>query len=206
MLWLVVRRQRFDGEQKFIETLAPFYDPDDQQAPVYGSAAYTYEGVETSAITGLDGLRGETVGVWADGRDIGDAVVTTGGVLTLPHGMTASSIAVGVRMPWYMESLRLNSFGQQDGAGLGRKVRVVKARVDVYETAGVICGSLREQYHLRREADVEADPDQPTPLVTGMVPIPVDDSFADQGVFVLRGSAMYPVAIRAVSLDVEGEP
>lgn len=206
ILWMVVRRQRFDGGQKFIETLAPFYDPDDQTLPVYGSASYVYEGSETAAISGLDGLRGETVGVWADGRDIGDAVVTTGGVLTLPHGTTASSIVAGVRMPWYMESLRLNSFGQQDGAGLGRKVRVVKARVDVYETAGVVCGSLREQYHLRREADVEADPDQPTPLVTGMVPVPVDDSFADHGVFVLRGSAMYPVSIRAVSLDVEGEP
>lgn len=205
-LWMVVRRQRFNGEQKFVEILAPFHDPDNAGTPVFVAAGYTYEGAPTNAVSGLDGLRGETVGVWADGRDIGDAVVTTGGVLTLPHGMTASSIVAGSRMPWYMESLRLNSFGQQDGAGLGRKVRVVKARVDVYETAGVICGSLREQYHLRREADVEADPDMPTPLVTGMVPIPVDDSFADQGVFVLRGSAMYPVTIRAVSLDVEGEP
>lgn len=205
-LWLVVRRQRFDGEQKFIEILAPFYDPDTSDLPVYGSASYTYDGAPAAVLSGLDALRGEMVGVWADGRDIGDAEVTTGGSLTLPHGVTASRVVVGVRMPWRMESLRLNSFGQQDGAGLGRKVRIVKARVDVYETAGVLCGSVLEQYHLRREGDVEMDPSQPTPLMTGMVPFPVDDSFGEQGVFVLRGNSMYPMAIRAVSLDVEGEP
>lgn len=214
-LWMVVRRKRGGVEQKFIELLAPFSEENHcncvtgntvHEPPVYFAAAYVYDGAPTAGLAGLDGLRGTTVGVWADGRDVGDAEVASNGSLTLPHGIVASRIVVGERLPWYVESLRLNSFGQQDGAGLGRKVRVVKARVDVYETAGVLCGSKLEQYPMRRDGDVEEDPDKPTPMMNGMVTMPVDDSFANEGVFVLRGSAAYPVTIRAISLDVEGEP
>lgn len=214
-LWMAVRRERGSGEDKFIETLAHFHEEaqcncinglTEFDPPVYGASSYVYEGAPASALTGLDALRGVTVGVWADGRDIGDVTVTSGGVLTLPHGTVASRIVVGERMPFYLESLRINSYGQQDGAGLGRKVRVVKARVDLYDSAGVLAGSKLAQYHLRRDDDVEDDPDKPTPLVTEMVPIPVEDSFQNSAVFVIRGNSMYPAAVRAVSLDVEGEP
>jgi len=215
-LWLVVRRERPGGTEKFIEVLAGYHeetrcnciDEDDaeQEIPVYGACSYVYDDTPTTGLTGLDALKGVEVGVWADGRDIGDATVAMDGTLVLPHDTTASRISVGERRDFYLESLRLTNFGQQDGAGLGRKVRVVKARVDLFESAGVRAGSVLAQYPLWRDDDVEVDPGDPTPLVTGMIAMPVEDSFQNSAVFVITGNSMYPATIRAVSLDVEGEP
>ena len=205
-LWMIVRRTRGGQQERFIEKLAPFFDEDDALLPVYGASAYTYDGAATTGLTGLDALRGVTVGVWADGRDIGDATVTAGGVLTLPQDVTASKIVVGERLPWEIRTLRLNQYGQQDGAGLGRKIRILRARLDLLLTAGVLTGSVREQLPLRRDVDALHDPEDPTPLVTGFVNMPVDDSFQNEGVLVIRGSSMHPATIRAIALDVEGEP
>lgn len=206
-LWLVVRRVVNGVTLRYIERLANFYRADDPSTglPVYAACSSIYNGAPTTTLTGMGFMEGSTLGVWADGRDIGDAVVT-GGSLVLPFGLSGSKIVVGLRMEWSLQTLRLSQIGNQDGSGLGRNVRIVSAMVDLFETAGVDAGTLSEIYPLEFEDAVEEDPDEPTTLRTGMYKLPTDDSWQNCGVFAIEGDRMYPATIRGISLEVDGEP
>lgn len=214
-VWMsVVRQNDASGDEPntarvTVERLAPFWreGDDEPNLPVYAAAAATYADAPTAGLTGLTWLAGHTVGLWADGRDIGNASVSDAGVVELPFGVTAEKIVVGLRMPWKIQTLRLPTYGQQDGAGLGRKMRIAAAYVDLFESQGVYGGSLIDnEQQIVNEADIEDNPDLPVPLLTGMYPLHSDDSFQNGGVFVIQGDRLYPATVRAVSLEVEGEP
>lgn len=206
-LWITVKRIINGATKRYIERLAEFWREDYtvQGLPIYAASALTYDGVATGTVTGLGHLTGESVGIWADGRDIGDATVTAGS-LTLPYSITASEIVVGKRMECYIQGLRVSNYGQQDGSGLGRQMKIIGAKVDLYESYGLKVGSLSTTDDMKFEADAELDPDAPMPLKTGMFSFPIDDSWNNTGEFVIETNKMYPFTIRAVSLEIEGEP
>lgn len=206
-LWMTVRRTVNGSTTRTVERLAEFWRRDYtiQGSPVYAAASVVYSGAAASVLTGLDHLEGETLGVWADGRDIGAATVADG-ELTLPYELQASEIVAGLRMPARVQGLRLSQIGQQDGSGLGRAVIISSASIDLYETAGLRIGSLSRVDDMQFEADAELDPEAETPLKTGMYSFPVDDSWNNTGVYVFETDSMHPFTVRAVSLGVEGEP
>lgn len=209
-LWLIVRRVNQGQTYRRVEKVAPFYNgrTHPSRLPIYAACSYTYESeTATSGLSGLTALAGLTVGVLADGRDLGDAVVTASGGLTLPHGEEAKRIVVGVRVPWRLQSLPLpTAQASQDGGGLDRKLRIVKITVDTFESAHVRAGGVKATSYLWHEDDVELDPDAPTPIRTRKVSVPAEDSWTNDGVFVIEGQSMFPATIRGVSLQVEMEP
>lgn len=202
-IWMIVRRERGGQTYRYIEKVAPFYNGRTvpNELPVYAACAVKYDGAETTGLTGLTMLAGKTVGILADGRDIGDAVVSGSGVLTLPHGVAASRIVVGERMAWKLQSLPLPTI--QGQTGLGQTVRIAGMTVDTFETARISGGSLSHVDRLRAEDEVEFDPDAPEPIRTKLLTVPVDDSWQNRGVFVIEGNSMFPATIRGVSLNVE---
>lgn len=206
-LWMIIKRTIGGSAVRYIERLAEFWRQEYtvQELPIYAASALTYDGAATSTLTGLDHLEGETVGVWADGRDIGDAVVDTGEI-SLPGAVSAEQIVVGKRMEWHVQTLRLSQIGNQDGSGLGRSVTIVEGYLDLYESAGVFFGAPGLVDQLRFEDEIEEDPDAPVALRTGMYPGPVDDSWRNNGVLDIQGDKMYPVTLRAIQLNVDGEP
>lgn len=208
-LWMVVKRVINGTTRRCVERLAEFWREDFtvQGVPVYAASARTYSGAPVTGLTSLTNLNGATVGVWADGRDLGDAVVSGVGALTLPGGVSASEIVVGHRMPWHAQTLRLTQIGNQDGSGLGRKVTVAEAFLDLYEAAGVTVGTPGGAQDLMLFEDaVEDDPGDPVRLRTGMFVVAVDDNWRNNGVLDIQGDRMYPATIRAIQLGVEGEP
>jgi hypothetical protein len=207
-LWLTVRRNIDGADVRYVETLAEFWRNDFtvQDVPVYGASALIYDDVATGTISGASHLRGETVGIWADGRDIGDAVVAADGTVVLPYDVEAEQIVIAKRMPWEVRTLRLAQIGNRDGSGLGRKVDIVEGYIDLYEAAGVSVGSVDGVDVLGFEDEAEQDPYAPVTLRTGMFPLRVDDSWRNNGVLVLKGDRMYPVTVRAIQLEVDGEP
>lgn len=205
-VWIVVDR----GSRTTVERLAPFYVADGlvdgAHVPVQSLCSTVYDLSVAASVFGVPtALNGMSLGVWADGRDLGDAVVTAGQI-TLPFAKTAKQVVVGIRMPWIIKTLRISTYGQQDGSGLGRNVRIVEAFVDLHASAGVEGGTLTETQPVIDEASAEYNPDDPQPLLTGMYPIHADDSFLNRGVFVMTGQTMHPATIRGFSLAVEGEP
>lgn len=208
-IWAVVRRSRQGVEHRNVEKFAPFWNgrTGPEEPPIYAACSYTYEGAATAALSGLTALAGQSVGVWADGHDLGDATVSSGGALTLPHGFEAERIVVGLRMPWRLVSLPTPTAQiSQDGGGLDRKLRPVKITVDLFESARVYAGGTKAVSLLRHEDDVELDPADPEPIRTKKMALPVEDSWTSEGVFVIEGSSMFPATIRGVSLEVEMEP
>jgi hypothetical protein len=213
-LWMVVRRTINGATVRSVETLAEFWRNDFtvQDVPIYASCARVYDGAATHAVAGVTHLLNETVGVWADGHDVGDVVVSNAGVVTLPGdaSYTASQIVIGKRMAWKVQTLRLTQIGNRDGSGMGRAVNIVNAKIDLYESAGISMRALdvddANADLLGFEDEAEQDPDAPMTLRTGMFDLKVDDSWKNNGVLVMQGDRMYPVTIRAIQLQVDGEP
>lgn len=213
-LWMTVRRTVNGSTVRYVETLAEFWRNDFtvQDVPIYAACARVYDGAPTHTVTGITHLLNETVGVWADGKDVGDAVISGAGVLTLPGDATdtASQIVFGKRMAWLVQTLRLTQIGNKDGSGLGRAVNIVNAKIDLYESAGISMRALdvpdANADLLGFEDEAEQDPTDPVTLRTGMFDLKVDDSWKNTGVLVMQGDRMYPVTIRAIQLQVDGEP
>jgi len=206
-LWLVVKRTINSATVRYVERLAEFWRSDFtvQDVPVYAACSVIYDGAPINLITGLTHLAGETVGVWADGRDLGSLPVSSGGTLTLAGGVEASQVVIGKRMPARIKTLRLSQIGNQDGSGLGRKVSIVTAGIDMIETAGLSYG-LTVSDVMQFEDQAEEDPSEPVPLRTGMFELPGNDGWQNSGVFVIETDKLYPATIRAISLEIDGEP
>lgn len=211
-LWLTVRRTLNGSTLRTIELLAEFWRQDFtvQDVPIYGACSVVYDGAATNTVAGVNHMKNESVALWCDGRDLGDVTVSNGGVVTLPLGLTASQIVIGKRMPWKVQTLRLSNIGNRDGSGLGRKTNIVQAYLDLYEAAGVSVRAYDKQDSeadlLGFEHEAEENPGEPVPLRTGMFSMAVDDSWRNNGVLVLQGDRMYPVTIRAIQLEIDGEP
>lgn len=211
-LWLTVKRTLNGSVKRTVERLAEFWRQDFtvQDVPIYFSCARVYDGVATNTVTGITHMLNESVGIWGDGKDLGDATVSAGGVLTLPGGTTAEQIVFGKRMPWKIQTLRLTQIGNRDGSGLGRKTNILTGYIDLYESAGISVRAVdvadADADLLGFEDEAEQDPDDPVTLRTGMFTMKVDDSWKNNGAFVMQGDRGYPVTVRAIQLEIDGEP
>ncbi len=168
---------------------------------VYFDSAYQYSGSATATLTGLNWLIGETLGVVADGVDIGDATVTSAGNLTLPSG-TGTVITVGKRYLSRAVTLRAPQTGNQDGASLGRQMNIKKAAADILDTPYLKVGTLTgtEIIPPGWRGGVTGDG------TTGLYEIPIDDSYMNEGVIVFETDKGYTAVVRAVKFSIESEP
>lgn len=207
-LFVIVRRTIDGNTVRYIEKLSAFYrvDYSEQEYPIYGHCAGVYEGVATNAVTGLDYLANTTVGVYADGRDLGDVTIDAAGELTLPLDIEAELIIWGIRYTSRLETLRLASLGAQSGPQIGQRVSLVSGILDVYQAAGLEVGTPSSVMPMRVEADQEVNPFDPVPLRTGAFPFMLDDSWENNGVCVINTTSMLPATIRAITVIPEGEP
>lgn len=206
-VWMVVRREINGQLRRYVETLSAFYrvDLSEQEYPVYGNCAGVYQGGSTTTVTGIHHLEGETVGVWADGVDIGDRVVT-GGEISLPSVFSAETIVFGLRQRSYAKTLRLPEYGNDDGSGLGRRITVTHALVDYMETTALEIGTPAETYFVRPPEDLEENPYDAAVLRTGSYTVQLDSQWADNGVCEITSTSMHPATVRAITIFPEGEP
>ena len=212
VLYAVVKRTIDGGTTRYVEYLAPFYETGDTlTTTVYADSALTYNSSAVASITGAYHLRSESVGVFADGIDVGDATVSsTGGVtlasvtahtgVTVPS--TASVITIGKRYNSRGVTLRVPQSGNKDGSALSRKMAVHAVRVDMLDTDGLLAGTQVSTRACPR-SDEAADDGE---LNTGMFDVITSDKHRNDGVMVFETDKMYPATIRGVMLELEGEP
>lgn len=205
-VWFLVKRTINGSVVRYVEYLSLPYDgnvvPLDEA--VYADCAYQYDGVSTTSLSGLTFLAGETVGVFADGVDLGNATVTALGALTLPKSQSASKITVGKRIDSRAETLPLPAAGNQDGTAYSRAKRVSEVLVDVMDTAGLEAGSRSRTEALRNR--MTDDDDRSSLLKTGTYRVFAQDSWRHGGIAAIASKSMYPATVRALILGVEGEP
>lgn len=203
---VMVYHYAFMQEWISVERMAKFYDDDRDvtELPVYCHSAFTYQGAPVTTVQAPH-LANTVVGVWTDGVDIGDYPADETGIITLPY--EASEIVAGYRKKLHIRTLRVPEYGQRDGTGLGRRIVVKRAHMDVYQTHHLLLASGDGPFDLFIvDDDIELDPLDPKPLHTGNFPITVEGGWNTGGELVIETDRLYPATIRAISLAVDGEP
>ena len=206
-LWFMVRREIDGNVKRYVEYLSSFYRDgySEQDYPIYAHCSGTYGGLETNSLTGADHLEGETVGIWADGVDAGDAVVTNGEI-TWSEELSAELVVFGLRQLSDARTNRL-MIETQDGTTLGRRVNVGSVLLDLYQTYDLYAGTPGQAMNkLRTEEETEENPYEPAVLRTGSYPVNLDDSWENNGVIILQTNSMHPATIRAITTLAEAEP
>jgi hypothetical protein len=160
-LWLIVRRTINGATKRYVEYLAPPFEPThahDKDLMGYVDSALRYAGSATSALSGLFHLEGKTVKIVADGALHPDRVVA-GGKITLEQA--ASNVWAGLAYTSRLRTLRLDVPAM--GTAQGKTKRVPRLTVRVHLGIGGLAGpadeSLMEELVRREQADaMDASP------------------------------------------------
>ena len=215
-VWLIVQRTQGGVAVRNVEKLSAFYREgySVQAFPVYAHCAGYYEGAATAAVTGLTEYIGDTLGVWADGVDLGDVIVTPGATLPLPNDIEASTVVFGYRFSSRAVTLRPADYGSGE-PGLGKPMISSQAILDLYQTPFLRAGAgdkVVADYDngldiMRRDDWTEVDPFAAAVLedYTGAVPMNLDGGWSDGGVCTIETNSMHPATVRAVLTYLEGE-
>jgi hypothetical protein len=211
VVYMIVKRTINGATKRYVEYLTPVYDDgDDVEDAVYLDCALTYEGAASSTISGLSHLEGQTVGAILNGVDIGDFTVSSGAITIgqdLQPEATTWTLTVGLRYESRGETLRAPQAGQRDGTAFGRKVNLSACIVDVLNTGGLKIGTLERQRLIASDRSTSENPDSALDLLTGTYPIFGQyDKWKNGGVMVMTTDRAYPAVVRAVVLQLDGEP
>ena len=202
VVYMVVKRTINGATRRYVEYMAPRYETGDTLADaVYFDCAFRTTVSGATSITGITWLIGETIGLLINGVDVGDAVVSAAGTVTLPS-TTTGTVVGGLRFTSRAETLRAPTSGNKDGTGMGRPMKIHNVSVDMLNAKGLRAGTLtgtRAVPHPEREAAAGV-------LNTGIFPVQVDDSGKNEGVIVLSTDKGYPATVRALVGALEGAP
>ncbi|WP_454812193.1 discoidin domain-containing protein [Labrys neptuniae] len=205
-VWLIVRRTIGGANRRYIERMAAPFEaaastPDKAW---YLDSALQYSGAPTTGITGLGHLEGQRVAILADGAREADQIVT-GGAVSLASGLPASTITVG--LPFISRTRLMPSpTSAGDGSGLGRRKKIVFAKIDFLATGSLRVGrdeATAEEITPRHTSD---DLSAAAPLATGFYDARPQTSWGDEGELVLVADGPLPVTIRSISLNTDPEP
>ena len=203
-IWFAVKRTIGGVPRRFIERMHTDHrdEVDAEDKANYWYLDCASKGVFsdlTGSVLGLDHLEGMTVGVYADGGQQPDQVVSGGGiVLERP----ARNILVGLRYTSLAKPQKFN-YPRQDGSVIGRKGRVHIATVRVYKSQGLeysADGNDWTEVTFREDGDsMDASPS----MLTGDQRMIVDGGYEDSAEMSLRSSEPFPLVILAIIPEVD---
>ena len=99
----------------------------------YVDSGLTYDGAETTSVTGLDHMVGNTVTILADGAVHANKVVAEDGSVTLDR--SASKVHVGLPYTSIVQPMRLEG-GSKRGTSQTKRQRITKVAVRFHDTLG----------------------------------------------------------------------
>ena len=139
MVWVSVQRTIGGVVQRFIEVFTSEYFTLNTD-PVRLDASSSYNASPATVFSDLDYLNGETVGVQADGLDIGNFVVS-GGKVTLPT--PASVVHVGLRYTGKLQLLPNNPQTKMQKISLStlRVYKSIGGKLGVVDQFGNLVGA-----------------------------------------------------------------
>lgn len=199
---VIVERTINGVKRQYIETLQSPAEYVDAADGFFVDSALRYSGSPVSAVAGLTHLEGELVDILADGKSI-RAVRVVNGQVRLPDTMAASTIVVGLPFEAEASTLELD-VGARDGSLIGRRKRVGKVILSLFETdiAGLTVSSAQK----RRWEEVKLPSARNGALFTGNIEVPIDDSWEGQGRVIIRHTGPGPCTIRCITPAFDNEP
>ncbi len=203
-LWMIVKRTINGVTKRYVEYMAEPFEEGNIEDGIFFDSSVTATGSDFTTISGLDHLEGETIGVLADGVDIGDAVVASGQI-TLPGSVSADKATVGLRYQSYGKTLRMTEAGNQDGTAMGRKKIISEIFLDAYEVGSMKVGTKTKQFEMFERKMTETFGSAKS-LFTGFEKIKTEGKWSGDGQIVFHTDRGYPATIRALVAGVDGEP
>lgn len=193
-VWVVVQRTINNVAKRYIEYLTDF-EFTQQDDAFYVDSGLTYDGAQTTTISGLDHLEGKTVKILADGAVQPDKTVQNGQInLDIP----ASKVQVGLGYESILETLKSEG-GSAFGTAQGKIQRIYKIGLNLYRTLGGFVGygnTLDELWY----RDSSMPMDQAVPLFDGFKFITPPKGYDRELTITVKQIQPLPICIRALIL------
>lgn len=191
---MIVKRTINGETKRYVEYLTPRFeiDTDIEDAAFPDSHLVPYDGVAKTSFTGLDHLEGETVGVWADGADQADQIVS-GGAVTI--ATAASKVVIGLKTSNRFEMLPFKFEVAKAGSARGRFARNIETGIGLYRTMGLKLGVDEASLVNLDFRSVSHDMDSPPPLFSGTYYIRPDDHWDREGTLLLGQDGLGPLTL-----------
>lgn len=195
--WCIVRRTINGQTKRYVERMMPWKLLEgDKEDLFYVDCGVTYDGVETSTITGLSHLEGKTVSILADGGVQSDKVVSSGQI-TLDNA--ASVVHVGLPYSHDLTPTR-PIFGP---LASGSTQKITRAAVMFYKTGGEVKFGESTDTKSISFLDSSDGTDSATALFTGTKDFTFNGSWQKEGDFKITGNSPLPCNVLSITLLVE---
>lgn len=197
-LYTVVRRTINGVSKRYIERLHTRLYTTLADA-FYVDCGATYTGAPTNSVTGLTWLNGMTVNILADGA-VQPPQVVTANTITLPIGVTASKITVGLPIVADLQTMPVAA--QIDsGYGQGRPKNVNKIWLRVYRSSGIYAGPDVNHLVAVKQRTTETYGNAPN-LVSDEIELVLDNAWGYSGQVSVRQVDPLPLDIASMTLEL----
>lgn len=156
---------------------------------------FTYDGVETSTITGLDHLEAETVQVLGNGAYLGTYTVG-GGSITLTSAVTKAQI--GLAMTSQLKPSKLDI----EELGITTTKKITKAYLNFYNTLGGKFGPDADNLDTITFRDAADSMDDSPDLFSGVKEVSFPGGYEREGNIIIQQDQPLPLIIRGIALDL----
>jgi hypothetical protein len=193
-VYVSVKRTINSSVVRHICYLKPIDFGSDIEDAFFVDSGLTYTGSDTTSITGLNHLEGETVQILADGSTHPDKTVS-GGAITLER--SAGKVHVGYNYSSFVETLRLEA-GAEDGVSQGKIKRIHGVTVRLLNSVGVELGPDTNNLDRIPFRDSSMAMDTAVPMFTGDKEISFPSGYDNDARVVVQQSQPLPMTILAV--------
>lgn len=195
-LYVVVKRTINGATKRYVERMASRQFVEQQDA-FFVDSGLTYDGVETSTISGLGHLEGETVSILADGAVHPQRLVTAG-TITLDN--PASKVHVGLPITADIQTLPVAA-GIDGGYAQGRAKNVNKVWLRVYRSSGIFVGPSADKLTEAKQRTTE-NYGLPPALKSDEIEVMVDPAWGQGGQVFVRQADPLPLTLVSMAMEV----
>ena len=199
-VWLVVQRYINGATKRYVEYFTPFEFNKDLTLFHFLDSGLTYNGGETSSLTGLTHLEGETVSIIGEGSVQNSKVVGSGAV-SLDTAIEEAT--VGLLYSSDLQTMRLDE-GYTETTQTKTK-RVYDLSVRFLDTIGASVGPDADTLTSIDFRDSSASMDLPVPLFTGDKSIEFDVGHGTEGLIYIKQPQALPMTILGIYPRLETE-
>ena len=193
-VYMSVKRTINSSTVRHICYLKPIDFGSDIEDAFFLDSGLTYSGSDTTSITGLNHLEGETVQILADGSAHADKTVTDGKI-TLDR--SAGKVHIGYSYNSLVETLRLEG-GADDGISQGKIKRIHGVTARFLNSVGAEVGPDTNNLDRIPFRDSSMSMDVAVPMFTGDKEISFPSGYDNDARVVVRQSQPLPMTILAI--------
>jgi hypothetical protein len=199
----MITERRINGSDKaFVEVMsAPcelhtIRDDDGDLNQFYADLKKSKVNGGDSTITGATHLVGETVSVFADGKYVGNKVVSASGVITLEHG--ASNVIYGLPYTSTLKTMPIEIGNQIPGSPQGLMKRVDEVTIRFWNSYGAKYGYKESDLISIGFRDPNAIESDDIELFTGMKAIKMSSNYTPEAQIIITQDKPWPCNVLAV--------